>query len=62
MLKRFLDTLSLYDLPIIATLLFVAMFLIVLLRVFQRSRQPEYKRMASLPLDADAVEETDNDR
>ncbi|MFT4512488.1 MAG: hypothetical protein ACI89X_002648 [Planctomycetota bacterium] len=48
---------SLFDLPVIATWLFVAMFLTVLARVCQRSRQADYKRMASLPLDDGAAVE-----
>ena len=45
---------SLADLPLLATLLFVAIFVTVLVRVCQRARQPEYKRMASLPLSDDS--------
>tara|TARA_R110002073_G_scaffold127080_1_gene272229 strand:+ start:169 stop:351 length:183 start_codon:yes stop_codon:yes gene_type:complete len=55
MLKELQSYVSLFDLPVIATWLFVAMFLTVLVRVCQRSRQAEYKRMASLPLDDGAV-------
>ena len=51
MLRELLSSVSWFDLHVIATWLFVAMFLTVLLRVCQRSRQKEYKRMASLPLD-----------
>jgi len=42
---------SLFDLPIVAMCIF--MFLAVLLRVMQRARAPEYRRMAALPLDDD---------
>lgn len=51
MLKGILSSTSWFDLPVIATLLFIAIFLTVLIRVCQRARQPEYQRMASLPLD-----------
>lgn len=51
MLGAMLSLVSWHDLPVIATWLFVAMFLTVLLRVCQRSRWKEYERMASLPLD-----------
>lgn len=44
---------SLFDLPLIAMVLFLAIFVTVVLRVLQRSRRPEYDRMASLPLDDD---------
>ncbi|MFK7742068.1 MAG: hypothetical protein AB8H80_17260 [Planctomycetota bacterium] len=50
MLKGILESSSIFDLPVLATLLFVAIFATVLLRVCQRARQTEYRRMASLPL------------
>jgi hypothetical protein len=50
MLRQFLTTTSLFDLPVIATCMFVAMFGCVLVRVCQRSRAPQYRRMADLPL------------
>ena len=53
MLRQFLTDLSLFDLPIVAMCIFLAMFLAVLLRISQRARAPEYRRMASLPLDDD---------
>ena len=53
MLRQFLTDLSLFDLPIVAMGIFLAMFLAVLLRVCQRTRAPEYRRMAALPLDDD---------
>ena len=53
MLKGILTSTSLFDLPVIATLLFFAIFLVVLVRVCQRARRPEYERMASLPLTDD---------
>ena len=54
MLRQFLSGVDLFALPLIATGLFVAMFFAVLLRVSQRRRAPEYRRMASLPLSDDA--------
>ena len=51
MWREFFSGGSLFSLPIISMALFIAIFLTVLVRVFQRSRQPEYRRMASLPLD-----------
>jgi len=51
MLGSMLSFVSWHDLPVIATWLFVAMFVTVLVRVCQRSRFGEYERMASLPLD-----------
>jgi hypothetical protein len=55
MLRQFLDGVELFDLPLIATGIFVAMFLAVLVRVGQRARAPEYRRMATLPLADDAA-------
>lgn len=51
MLASMLSFVSWHDLPMIATWLFVAMFLTVLLRVSQKKRWREYDRMATLPLD-----------
>ena len=42
---------GLFSLPVIAMALFIAIFLTVVVRVLQRSRQAEYQRMAALPLD-----------
>lgn len=50
MLREFLNQVSLFDLPLLAMGIFVAMFLAVLLRVSQRSRRSDYAHMASLPL------------
>jgi hypothetical protein len=55
-LRQFLSGVDLFDLPLIATGIFVAMFFAVLLRVSQRRRVTEYRRMASLPLSDDAAE------
>lgn len=51
MLRQFLSDTSLYVLPVVAMCIFVAMFAAVLVRVSQRARAPEYRRMSSLPLD-----------
>lgn len=59
MLRQFLDGISLFHLPVIALGIFVAIFVTVLIRVCQRSRAPEYRRMASLPLDDDSQSERD---
>ena len=53
MFREFFNGGGLFVLPIIAMALFIAIFLTVILRVLQRSRQAEYRRMASLPLDDD---------
>jgi hypothetical protein len=53
MLRQFLATTNLFALPLLALGIFVAIFLIVLLRVCQRARAPEYRRMAALPLQHD---------
>lgn len=53
LVREFLADTSLFVLPIVAMCLFLAMFVTVLLRVAQRRRQPEYRRMATLPLDDD---------
>lgn len=50
MLRQFVSSLALFDLPIVAMGIFGVMFLAVLLRVCQRARAAEYRRMASLPL------------
>ena len=55
MIAAFIESVSLFHLPLIATGIFVAMFLVVLLRVAQRARRAEYDRMASLPLDDYAI-------
>ncbi len=54
MLREFLATTMLFDLPLIALAMFLAIFLTVLLRTCQRSRRAEYDRMATLPLQDDA--------
>ena len=54
MLRQFLSATTLFDLPLIAMGIFVAIFLTVLLRACQRSRASEYRRLAALPLQDDA--------
>ena len=53
MIREFLATTMLFDLPLIAMGIFVAIFVPVLMRTSQRSRAEEYRRMASLPLQDD---------
>ena len=50
MLRQLLSSASLFDLPLIATGMFVLIFVGVLVRVSRRARAAEYRRMASLPL------------
>ena len=54
MLREFLSTTHLFDLPLIAMGIFLAIFVTVLVRAGQRSRLPEYRRMADLPLQDDS--------
>lgn len=54
MLRQFLGDIALLDLPLIALGIFLAIFATVLIRVCQRARAPEYRRMAALPLDDDS--------
>lgn len=61
MIKQLLDSTSLFDLPVIAMCIFVVFFLAVLVRVCQRARRPQYEHMATLPLDDDAGEGSEND-
>jgi hypothetical protein len=51
MIREFLAGKALLDLPIVAMLLFLLLFLGVLLRVASRARSESYRRMALLPLD-----------
>jgi hypothetical protein len=57
MLRQFLSGGSLFDLPLIAMGIFVAIFVTALVRVCQRSRAAEYRRLAALPLQDDAVQQ-----
>ena len=59
MLRQFLSTISLFDLPLVAMGLFLAIFLLVLLRIARRTRSAEYRRMATLPLCDDASQRSD---
>jgi hypothetical protein len=54
MLREFLSKTDLFDLPLIAMGIFLAIFVTVLLRASQRSRTPEYRRLADLPLADDS--------
>jgi len=54
MLREFLSTTMLYDLPLIAMGIFIVIFFTVVVRASQRSRAPEYRRMADLPLQDDS--------
>jgi hypothetical protein len=54
MLRQFLSATTLFDLPLIAMGIFVAIFAAVLVRACQRSRATEYRRLAALPLQDDA--------
>lgn len=53
MIREFLSTTTLFDLPVIGMGIFVAIFVTVLLRTSQRARAAEYRRMATLPLQDD---------
>lgn len=53
MFRELLNATSLFDLPLLAMCLFVAMFLGVLVHVAQRRRRPQFDHMSTLPLDAD---------
>jgi cbb3-type cytochrome oxidase subunit 3 len=54
MLRQFLSTTMLFDLPLIAMGIFGAIFVAVLVRTGQRARAAEYQRMATLPLQDDS--------
>jgi H+/Cl- antiporter ClcA len=53
MIRQFLASTTLFDLPILAMGIFAAIFATVLVRAFQKSRAAEYRRMADLPLQDD---------
>ena len=53
MFREFFANASLFDLPILAMGIFLAMFVAVLVRTSQKARAPEYRRMADLPLQDD---------
>ena len=51
MFRDFFSGGALFSLPVIAMGIFIAIFLAVIVRVCQRSRRDEYRRMAAMPLD-----------
>ena len=53
MIREFLSTTLLFDLPVIAMGIFGAIFATVLVRTCQRQRAAEYRQMAALPLQDD---------
>lgn len=53
MLRQFLSSTTLYDLPLIAMGIFGAIFLTVLVRTHRKARSAEYREMANLPLQDD---------
>ena len=55
MIRQFLASTTLFDLPLIAMGIFGAIFATVLVRAFQKSRAAEYRRMADLPLQDDCL-------
>lgn len=58
MFRQFFESLSsvgLMSLPVIAMGIFLAMFVVVLVRASQKARVPEYDRMATLPLQDDSI-------
>lgn len=50
MLRELLSGTSLFDLPVVATAMFVLIFVGAVVRVCGKARAAEYRRMASLPL------------
>lgn len=56
MLRQFLSSTTLYDLPLIAMGIFVAIFVTVLVRTHQKAPSAEYREMANLPLQDDIHE------
>lgn len=56
MLREWLSGAVLLDLPIVAMLLFLLMFVMVLWRVVVRRRSADYQAMAALPLADDTAE------
>ncbi len=53
MLQQLLAGIDLLSLPIVSMCMFLLLFVAVLWRVSAKSRTPEYRRLASLPLDGD---------
>lgn len=60
MFRDFFSTGFLFDLPLLAMGIFLAIFVAVLLRISQRARGAEYSHMANLPLQDDSVTERGN--
>lgn len=58
MIRQFLASTTLFDLPLIAMGIFGTIFATVLVRAFQKSRAAEHRRMSLLPLQDD-VRRTD---
>jgi cbb3-type cytochrome oxidase subunit 3 len=52
-LQHLLAGIDLLSLPIVSMCMFLLLFVAVVWRVSRKSRAPEYRRMASLPLDGD---------
>jgi mannose/fructose/N-acetylgalactosamine-specific phosphotransferase system component IIC len=61
MIRQFLASTTLFDLPLIAMGIFGTIFATVLVRAFQKSRAAEHRRMSLLPLQDD-VERIDLQR
>jgi H+/Cl- antiporter ClcA len=55
MIRQFLASTTLFDLPLIAMGIFATIFATVLVRAFQKSRAAEHRRMADLPLQDDCL-------
>jgi mannose/fructose/N-acetylgalactosamine-specific phosphotransferase system component IIC len=53
MIRQFLASTTLFDLPLIAMGIFGTIFATVLVRAFQKSRAAEHQRMSLLPLQDD---------
>lgn len=61
MIRQFLASTTLFDLPLIAMGIFATIFATVLVRAFQKSRAAEHRQMSLLPLQDD-VERSDLQR
>ncbi len=58
----FEDLSSVTIMPIVGMLIFITIFIGALVRISQRSRSPEYERMAALPLADESENGGDDDR
>ena len=56
------DLSSVMLMPIVGMFIFITIFIGVLVRISQRSRSPEYERMAALPLHDESENGGDDDR